>query len=85
MLKQKYITQAEYDEALADPVYDRVLQTAPASDATPYSYFSDALAEQVIQDLMERKGFYRDTGAQRIIQWRPYDHCNPGSCYTADL
>lgn len=57
MLDQEYITQAEYEEALADPVYERVLQTAPASDATPYSYFSDALAEQVIQDLMDRKGF----------------------------
>ncbi len=57
MLAQGYITQAEYDEATADPVYDRILQTAPASESTPYSYFCDALAEQVIQDLMDRKGF----------------------------
>ncbi len=43
MLDQEYITQAEYDEAKADPVYDRILPTAPIENSTPYSYFNDQL------------------------------------------
>src|SRR5699024_9256812 len=58
MLEQGYITQEEYDEALADDVYSRILQTSAATeDNTPYSYFTDALIEQVIQDLMDEKGY----------------------------
>lgn len=57
MLKQEYISQAEYDEAKADPVYDRIIATPPAEDTNPYSYFTDELSKQVIRDLMERKGF----------------------------
>ena len=57
MLEQGYITQAEYDEAKADPVYDRIVATPPVEDTTPYSYFNDELSQQVIQDLMTRKGF----------------------------
>ena len=57
LLEQGYITQAEYDEAKADPVYDRIVATPPVEDTTPYSYFNDELSQQVIQDLMTRKGF----------------------------
>ena len=58
MLDQGYITQAEYDEAIADTVYDRILQTSAATDdASPYSYFTDALIEDVIDDLMTEKGY----------------------------
>ncbi|MDE8707542.1 glycosyl transferase, partial [[Ruminococcus] torques] len=67
MLEQKYIDQAQYDEALADPVYDRILQTAAITeDTTPYSYFTDALIEDVIQDLMDEKG-YSETQAYNLI------------------
>ena len=66
MLEQKYIDQAQYDEALADPVYDRILQTAAITeDTTPYSYFTDALIEDVIQDLMDEKG-YSETQAYNL-------------------
>ncbi len=58
MLEQGYISQEEYDEASADPVYDRILQTsAVTEDTTPYSYFTDALIEDVIQDLIDEKGY----------------------------
>lgn len=58
MLEQNYIDQAQYDEAIADPVYDRILQTAAITeDTTPYSYFTDAMIEDVINDLMEKKGY----------------------------
>src|SRR5699024_654508 len=32
MLEQGYIEQAEYDEAMADAVYDRILQTAAITE-----------------------------------------------------
>ena len=58
MLDQGYIDQTEYDEAMADPVYDRILETAAVTeDTTPYSYFTDALIEDVVQDLMDEKGY----------------------------
>ena len=58
MLDQGYISQAEYDEAVADPVYDRILETsAVTEDTTPYSYFTDSLIEDVVQDLMDEKGY----------------------------
>ena len=66
MLEQNYITQAEYDEAMADNVYDRILQTAPAEDTQPYSYFVDAIAEQVIEDLCTRRG-YTETQAYNAL------------------
>ena len=52
MLEQGYIDQAQYDEAMADNVYDRILETsAITEDKTPYSYFTDALIEDIIEDL----------------------------------
>lgn len=66
MLEQEYITQAEYDEAKADPVYDRILPTAPIENSTPYSYFNDQLFEQLVQDLRERKG-YTETQAYNAV------------------
>lgn len=58
MLEQDYIDQTQYDEAVADSVYDRILQTAAITeDTTPYSYFTDAMIEDVINDLMEEKGY----------------------------
>lgn len=66
MLEQEYITQAEYDEAKADPVYERILPTAPIENSNPYSYFNDQLFEQLIQDLRERKG-YTETQAYNAV------------------
>ncbi len=67
MLKQEYITQAEFDEAMADPVYDRIQVTAQeTTDSTPYSYFIDELAQQVIDDLCERKN-YTETQAYNAL------------------
>ena len=52
MLEQGYITQQEFDEAKADPVYDRIQPTAVGSDAEkPNTYFIDELAEQILNEL----------------------------------
>ena len=58
MLDQGYIDQAAYDEAMADDVYARI-QAVNAQTGTdsPYSYFIDALSDQVIDDLMSRLGY----------------------------
>lgn len=67
VLDQGYITQEEYDEAAADNVYDRILETAVATaDDEPYSYFVDALIEQVVSDLVQEKG-YTETQAYNLI------------------
>ena len=66
MLEQGYITQAEYDEAKADPVYERILPNASEADTTPYSYFNDDLSQQIIKDLMERKA-YTETQAYNAL------------------
>lgn len=66
MLEQEYITQEEYDTALADNVYERIVQTAAEEDNSPYSYFNDALIEQVIQDLQTKKG-YSETQAYNAL------------------
>lgn len=58
MLKNGHITQAEYDEAVADNVYDRIQQTSTiTADNSPYSYFVDELIKQVIEDLQEQKAY----------------------------
>jgi len=67
MLDQGYIDQAAYDTAMADNVYDRiqVVDSETASDNIN-SYFVDALTEQVIDDLMEVKG-YTETQAYKAL------------------
>ncbi|MBO4980493.1 MAG: transglycosylase domain-containing protein [Lachnospiraceae bacterium] len=70
MLELDFITKAEYDEAIADTedVYERIglydtnLQT---SDTTSGSYFSDAVYEQVKEDLI--KSGYSDTMAETLL------------------
>ena len=69
MLDQEYIDQAQYDEALNDDVYSRI-QAAQAeqtqADSNIYSYFEDALNQQIINDLMNIKG-YTKTQAQNML------------------
>ena len=57
MLKQGRISQEEYDEAIADDVYERIQVNPSADEISPYSYFNDALLDQLTTDLMELKGY----------------------------
>lgn len=69
MLDQGYITQAEYDETLNDDVYTRIsaAQEATSSERKQvYSYFEDELIDQVINDLMNIKG-YTKTQARNML------------------
>jgi len=54
MLNQGYITQAEFDEAMADDVYSRIQSVnLEVDDDAINSYFVDALVEDVLDDLVE--------------------------------
>ena len=67
MLEQGYITQAEYEEALNDNVYERIqMQSQFEEKETPYSYFNDEVISQVINDLMVQKG-YTEVQAQNAV------------------
>ena len=59
MLKQGYIDQAAYDEAMADDVYARIqsVNETQTDSSNAYSYFVDALADQVMNDLQDQCGF----------------------------
>jgi len=55
MLDNGHITREEYDEAMADDVYSRIseVNTEYSSNSTVYSYFVDALIDEVVEDLQE--------------------------------
>lgn len=62
MLELKFITQAEYDEAINDDVYSRIqdVQTeVQETTSSVHSYYTDQVIEEVIKDLQEQKGLSR--------------------------
>ncbi len=59
MLKQGYITNEQYNEALQDDVYTRIQEVnvdKQVEDNQINSYFVDALTDQVLKDLQEDAG-----------------------------
>ena len=59
MLRQEYITQAQYEEALADNVYERIQNNVQAVDTTSsiYTFYQDALIDQVMDDLQKELAY----------------------------
>ena len=69
MLDQNYITQEQFDEALADDVYSRIQaaqEMNSSTENTVYTYFEDELTDQIINDLMNIKG-YTKTQATNLL------------------
>lgn len=67
MLKNNMISQAQYDEALNDDVYSRIANNNTSnSSSTAYSYYTDALIQQIMEDLMTTKG-YTYTQAYNLV------------------
>lgn len=68
MKNQGYISSEQYTEAMKDDVYERIQkmnqQTSKTENIT--SYFTDALIEQVIEDLKEKCG-YTETQAYNTL------------------
>ena len=65
MLELGYCTQEEYDEALADNVYERINLVNEEKVRTINSYFTDAVIEQVLDDLVEAG--YTQTEANNLL------------------
>lgn len=68
MKDQGYITQEEYDNALKDNVYDRITNVNTKIQETPsvYSYFVDALLEDVVAKLKVNFG-YSESVARNLL------------------
>ena len=66
MLDQGYMTQVEYDEAMADDVYSRIqVVNEEAEDTLVNTYFVDALTDDVMNDLLEAG--YNETQAFTLL------------------
>lgn len=63
MLRLGHISQEQYDEANNDDVYSRIQSVNSENESSVYSYFVDALIDQVLEDLEEQKGY---TSSQAI-------------------
>lgn len=59
MLEQGYISEKEYEEAIADDVYSRIEEHNEENESTNtvYSYFVDEVIDQVKTDLVEKAGY----------------------------
>lgn len=68
MLKQEYISTNEYSEAVADDVYARLegIDVSAASSSSNYSYFVDEVINQLIDDLMQQKGYSKQQATSMI-------------------
>ena len=69
MLDQNYITEEQYKEALEDNVYSRIQaaqEKHSGNSNTIYTYFEDELTNQIINDLMNIKG-YTKTQATNLL------------------
>ena len=66
MLEQEYITQEEYDAAMADDVYSRIqIADSENEDSTVNTYFVDALTDDVLEDLIAAG--YNETQANTLL------------------
>lgn len=67
MLEQGYISEFEYDEAIADDVYSRIQVVNETTGVSAVnSYFTDALIEDVYDDLINKLG-YNETQAYTAL------------------
>lgn len=68
MKKQGYITQEQYDEALADDVYERISEHNDVVETSMNTYFVDAVIDDVFNDLVEIKGYSESDAYKAIYQ-----------------
>ncbi len=67
MLKHEYISQDEFNSAMSDDVYDRIqVVNTVVEEESITSYFVDELTDQIIQDLIDLKG-YTETQAYKAL------------------
>lgn len=68
MKEQEYISQEQYDEALADPVYDRIASYTVENPSSYNTYFVDALIDDVLDDLINKAGYSESDAYKAIYQ-----------------
>lgn len=68
MLSQCYIDESRYQEALNDPVYERIqnVNLVTQGEDKPYSYYTDELTEQVVDALVERLGYKKEDATKLL-------------------
>ncbi len=68
MLNQGYITEDEYNEALADDVYTRIAARSQETNDTNrmYTYYEDAAIRQVTEDLQEKYGYTEEQAVNKL-------------------
>ena len=57
MLSQKLISETEYKTAMSDDVYARIANNHTSVTKSVYSYYTDALVQTIMEDLMTQKGY----------------------------
>lgn len=68
MENQGYISREEKEEALQDDVYGRIRKfNELKGDETAYSYYEDALIDQVLNVLMNEKGYTYDQAYRAVF------------------
>ena len=68
MQEQGYITEAEKSEALSTEVYQEIsVQNELYEESSVYSYYEDALIHQVLELLMEEKGYSSEQAYRAVF------------------
>lgn len=68
MLRLGYIDRDDYDEAMEDPVYERISSYNMDKSSSYNSYFVDALIDDVIDDLIMEKGYSESDAYKALYQ-----------------
>lgn len=68
MLEQGYISKEQFDEALADPVYERISMHNDVIEASMNTYFVDAVIDDVFHDLVNVRGYSESNAYKAIYQ-----------------
>ncbi len=69
MYEQNYISDQEYEAALSDDVYSRISKNqASQNQHSAYSYFTDALITQIVEDLQAKYGYSQSQAYNMIYR-----------------
>ncbi|MBR4671279.1 MAG: transglycosylase domain-containing protein [Butyrivibrio sp.] len=68
MLEQGYITDVEYDQAMADDVYSRIQTVNEESneDNAVNTWFDDALIDQLLKDFQDKLGMTKEQATAKL-------------------
>ena len=85
MKKQGYISQKQYDKAMADDVYGRISEHNDVREETMNTYFVDAVIDDVFDDLVNIKGYSESEAYKAIYQGTYKGVCGESSNRLYDI